>query len=869
MAPQQLSRNNNPGSPLHPPPPLPLRRTLSHQSSTATANTDNNGTTPTNGTSTSTSNSMTMTTNGTSSGMFFNKGNNNNDNSGGNSASHSRNSKSRSRTVGAGRFLALLIVVYVLVYKNLRRSFVMMASTSSTTRTNDEDPTVPWRWDAPHTSTSLFSHRTTMDGNATTNTNHHHNNNNNSPSFSNRTHDSQLQQQQPSFHIYWMTRSITIADVHRVTSHPSQLQRSKVSPPPPLEALLHDLFLPTGQRLDTIVTHIPWWTKQQVEEIYRRDNNNANKKNERTNEIPSILQPLEPRLILKNNITLKDARLNPKPPTAYSFDHAARLLTHLEAIALAHSSEHEYVLFLEDDALLTQHFVNHWWDYASLAPKDWTVLQWATSNTATLQQSFSLPEPWISWLPDLWGTHAYTMRRTGMEATWKHVAREKLLSKNGDTKAVFFTIDQRFNGILLADELLFSVPDQVAYTSTFPWILSGEIRKTIDRQSDLGMYFQMGRPLLPPLTKAVLPQRKESLLVFMNIRFSTYQRMAKDMNRALLDVEAVCQLHRDTKCDWIIHGAFTKDFLFAHFQQEYQGKMPPNIIHFKTTVGDTRFNKFGIMADHLSLMKDYDLVLLKDNDQRLAGFQWSSFLDKKGTALVAGPLRQAPDESFLRTKIWEISQHYKLHDSRGWKMKKFAPWSTPLFVNATVIEVHFLEMYFNVFDGPFAEWFFSKVLTKNFTEQDSCWGPDLLWCPAAVEFAKRPSANTTTGTTTTNGGTSTEKEELKSKSSSRRMGCALVPLVSVHEDTRQIFKDGEAFNDRGYAAVEQLRTSNKRFERWYDHSWKYARGIIAWRQLDAIGTQCRKLQRGVYTTAGSLIDFPSCIAAGMKRTKII
>jgi hypothetical protein len=803
-------------------------------------------------------------------------------------------SNSRSRTVGAGRFLALMIIVYVLVYKNLRGSFLIATMTRTTTSTTtttfhkEEDPTVPWRWDDTRTTSSLFftsphfhaQQAALMGGGAQNGTSGNHSSQHVSPSFSsssssNQTRDSQqLQQhqllyQQPSFHIYWMTRSVTIADVHRRTSQPHKLQRAKQHAPPKVEALLHDLFLPTGQRLETIVTQIPWWTTKQVEELYKDSHGNKDKKKkdkDKTDSIPTIEQQ-EKRLILKNNITLKDAKFNPKPPAAYSFDQAARLLTHLEAIALAHSSEqqHEIVLFIEDDALLTQHFVNHWWDYASLAPKDWTVLQWATSNTATLQQSFSLPEPWISWLPDLWGTHAYTMRRDGMEAIWKRVAREKLLSKNADDKAVVFTLDEHFNGILLADELLFSVPNQVAYTSTFPWILSGEIRKTIDQRSDLGMYFQMGRPLLPPPTKALLPQRNESLLVFMNIRFSTYQRMANDMNRALLDVEAVCQLHRTTKCDWIIHGAFTKEFLFKHFQQEYQGKMPTNIIHFKTTVGDTRFNKFGILADHLSLMKEYDLVLLKDNDQRLAGFQWSSFLDKKGTALVAGPLRQAPDESFVRTKIWEISQHYKLHDSRGWKMKNFAPWSTPLFVNATVIEVHFLEMYFNVFDGAFATWFFSQVLTQNFTQQDSCWGPDLLWCPAAIEFAKR---KTTAMTTTTTNTTTSSSHGTESKPPRRRMGCALVPLVSVHEDTRQIFKDGEAFNDRGYAAVEQLRTSNKRFERWYDHSWKYARGIIAWRQLDAISTQCRKLQRGVYAL-GSLIDFPACIEAGMKRTRIV
>jgi hypothetical protein len=648
----------------------------------------------------------------------------------------------------------------------------------------------------------------------------------------------------PTFHIYWMTKMTTTTTTSTTTSleqgkkkNPSSSSTTTTSssstPPPPkqkkLEKLFHDLVLPSGRRLETIVTKIPWWTTQQVEEVYHHERKNTGS------------TTTMGRLVLKNNITLKEAAKFPKPPNSYSYEHAARLLTHLEAIARAHQSEHNVVLFLEDGAILTQNFVDNWLDYANLAPRDWTVLQWATTNAATTHQSFSLPEPWISWLPDLWGTHAYTMRRDGMEAIWNRLAREKLTS-NGE-KAIFFTVDERFNGILLADELLFSVPGQVAYTSTFPWILSEEMKTSMNMNSTLGQYLQSHRNLTPPEVKTALPIRNESLLVFMNIRFSTSQRMAKEVNRALLDLEAVCQMHRKTKCDWIIHGVFTKDFLFKRFQDEYKDTLPSNVIHFKTTVGDARFNKFGILADHLSLMPDYDIVLVKDNDQRLAGFPWSSFLDKRDNALVSGPLRQAPDESFLRTKIWEISQHYKLHDSRGWKMKNFAPWSTPLFINATVIEVHFLEMYFNVFDGKFAEWFFSQILTKNFTAQDSCWGPDLLWCPAAQDYAK-------------------------SNGQRGRKGCALVPLVSVHEDTRQIFKDGEEFNIRGYAAVENLRTSNKRFERWYDHSWKYARGVIAWRQLDAISGQCRKLQRGVYAV-GKSIDFQACIAAGMRRKKII
>lgn len=795
-------------------------------------------------------------------------------------------SSKHSRTLAVGKYLGLVIIVFGLVYMNLRGSVLLLSSSQDDPASElSEDAMAPWRFDPPP-SDHRDEEGETATGSITTKSN-----TTLSPNQTNILNP-------PTFHIYWLTRSMPHNQRRRPTATASSSSwfssSSSQSPStydPKFESLLKQLVIPgTRQPIETIVTRILPWTAQEVSQIYsepKKKNDNEEDKASSTNNNDNNPKD-EERLILKNNITLKEGRYHPKAPDAYSYEETARLLTHLEAIIKAHQSKHEMVLFLEEGAQLTQTYLNHWWDYAQLAPKDWTVLQWTTQNEATLEQSYSLAEPWISWLPDLWGTHAYTMRTKGMESIWKRLARERVM-KNGD-RATFFTIDERFNKILLADELLFSVPEQVAYTSTFPWILTETIRKSIDGQSTLGQLLTSGgtgagkdgagsRPLLPPTVKSILPQRNESLLVFMNIRISTSQRMTKEVNRALFDVDILCQMHNYTKCHWIIHGAFTKEFLYERFQKYYNGTFPQNIIHFKTTIGNSRFNKFGILADHLDIMKDYDLVLIKDNDQRIAGFPWSSFLDKKGTAVIAGPLRQAPDESFSRTKLWEISQHYKLHDSRGWKKKNFAPWSTPLFVDVTVIEVHFLEMYFNVFDGGFAQWFFSQVLTTNFTSQDSCWGPDLLWCPAASEYANILLPSSGGDVTRELGGIEStmaaQAATMKAAGdpkfkAERRMGCALIPLVSVHEDTRQIFKDGEAFNDRGYAAVEALRTRNKRFTVWYLQSWKYARGVIAWRQLDAIAIQCRKLLGGLFRlrmTKG--IDFPACIDAGVKRPKII
>ncbi len=90
------------------------------------------------------------------------------------------------------------------------------------------------------------------------------------------------------------------------------------------------------------------------------------------------------------------------------------------------------------------------------------------------------------------------------------------------------------------------------------------------------------------------------------------------------------------------------------------------------------------------------------------------------------------------------------------------------------IDVPILEMYFVLYQGDFAHWFFPRVLTDEFLSQPSCWGLDLLWCGAAKEYI--PS----------------------------QVSCNLVPVVSLHEDSRQIQKD-KKFKDEGKLMVDYFK----------------------------------------------------------------
>jgi hypothetical protein len=190
-------------------------------------------------------------------------------------------------------------------------------------------------------------------------------------------------------------------------------------------------------------------------------------------------------------------------------------------------------------------------------------------------------------------------------------------------------------------------------------------------------------------------------------------------------------------------------------------------IKFRVQVTAEKFNKWTFLKLLSSRMADYDYVLFKDNDQRIAGFPWNTFIERKGNAVISGPLRTVTKEALLRDRKNPNEQWFQFHDASEWQNPpKGWMWSTDLYAGISPIEVPILEMYFVLFQGDFAHWFFPRVLTDEFLSQPSCWGPDLLWCGAAKEY--RPS----------------------------QVSCSLVPVVSLHEDSRQIQKNDE-HNDDG------------------------------------------------------------------------
>lgn len=520
------------------------------------------------------------------------------------------------------------------------------------------------------------------------------------------------------------------------------------------------------------------------------------------------------RLILHPNITLEDRDGRPSNfkhvENIYEYPEVACLLSHLKAILRAYEDGHEQALILEDDAMLSYNFLKQWHPYVQRAPSDWKILQFATNNKNVVKQGVNLLDFFITWQPYHWSTRAYIINREGMEII---VNKTHSYSETGSD---IWRVDN--DPMVVADEVLYYIVGE-AYTSTRLWVDASGFGSTIQSKnahsnltdlvgaaSNDNMLTSM---LLRTTTTTSAGKQKlpQSVLVLMSMRLRTVQDVIREVHWIQQDNEIIAAAH-DT-CEWEVNVALTDNHLLDIFQKEIS-TMPRNV-HFHITVSDAPFNKFSYLRDFVEEMNEYDFVLFKDNDQRIAGFPWRTFVDRKGDAVMAGPLRQSADEALLYRHAYPKRQWFQFHAAEAWTEDWNTQWSSRLYAEIVPTEVPMLEMYFVLMDGKFANWFFDLILTPSFVNQTSAWGPDLLWCPAAREWSPdRPS-------------------------------CHLVPLASAHEDTRQIVKNTTAHKEGGFNMVGKFK-ENPKFEDWM-HAPQAWKDLIGGNLLWQIERKCRQVLR--------------------------
>jgi GR25 family glycosyltransferase involved in LPS biosynthesis len=474
----------------------------------------------------------------------------------------------------------------------------------------------------------------------------------------------------------------------------------------------------------------------------------------------------------------------------YIYEEAACMLSHLTAILQAYNNGHDEVLIMEDDQVLTTEFLLNWRAYASLAPPDWAALQWTTSREPLLKQGRNLHDPWISWQPDHYSTGTYMLNRKGMlriiEKTWAGGPPSL-----GDESHSWRILEP---DMVVSDEVIYFLASDT-YTSTHPWV--GHTR----HKSILGHSNHLPLPLLKEVEstfgtaksssqQAALPQmeyplRPEKILVLSNLRMTSKDAISIELERLRVDVAVLSMWHANTK--WVLNVVLTDPTSPFHLDESLSATPRlPEWVDLRVKVDLMTFNKFTFLKNMLAEIATYDYVLFKDNDQRLAGFPWNSFLEERGDALVSGPLRESRSESLTRVRInVKGKRHqYQFRDGKEWKGAESS--TEALFVSVKPFPFPFIEMFFVLMQSDYAKWFFSQLLTDAFISQPSSWGPDSMWCAAANDF------------------------------DSNKTACNLVPLISLHEDTRHIVEISPKQDEELFRKRETLQhfNENPTFARW-------------------------------------------------------
>lgn len=454
------------------------------------------------------------------------------------------------------------------------------------------------------------------------------------------------------------------------------------------------------------------------------------------------------------------------------------------------------------------------------APLGWDILQLVTDNIIVnrhMSQLVHNGDYWISWQPEHTSAMAYILSIKGMEQVLSNNALllELLLHDTNSTTTT--PMQSSWNGTNLSTEQIIYGSVSHAYTSTvfspqFPWtsMQPPTVSKTHHHTENTAT------ALFPTIHNHHHHhhhhrQRSESILVIMSLRVKTVKEISQELNQIQQDYHSLCSIHHPDGCHWkvnvvlvnpTLHDEWIHHPIYRHLEDKTQTSKSHLHFHFQVTA--ERFNKFTFVAMFIDQMAQYDLILLKDNDQWISGLPWNTFLKKMGTSLVAGPLRQNSDDYGMTTETATTTAPpvtYPFHHGSTWKHKSSSLLSSWYATITPLQQVPFIEMYFVVLTGDFAQWFFDQVLTDTFIRQPVAWGPDFQWCAAAKDY--RP--------------------DLPS--------CRLIPVISVHKDTQQIVKK-DGFEKMGMAALDHFRRQNKTFGRWIasgrdkwnkiikDHTWK-------------------------------------------------
>jgi GR25 family glycosyltransferase involved in LPS biosynthesis len=420
----------------------------------------------------------------------------------------------------------------------------------------------------------------------------------------------------------------------------------------------------------------------------------------------------------------------------YSYAEGGCLLSHLKALEQISLSNAEYAIVSEDDAHLDPRMYSNLMRIIDTAPKNWDVLQLHTNNEDQSEHCRHLDIDWIHWFPHHWGTLCYVVRVT---------AAQRIIS-SVHVNAMKQTI-LPYRNILVADEFIYFKVNTYTYTKRFIGRES-HFKSTIQPENTVHLRRSRAINLL---NQPEYPKISTSLLILTQFYvLKGFQNFHAYLNKVDLEYDELRKMFQKIPV-WIVVVVLKNKNDYETILQMTQRMR--TYIDFVFRFEKQTFAKWKHLMPILHNSDTYDHVLVVDCDQSLVGFPWRTYMQKVGSAVISSPIREALDESLMRDLFHHKKrQWFQVNDARWWRLNRRTD-----FLNVQVIRRPFLEMFFVLFEGAFASWFFKKISSiEDYSSQSSSWGVDYAWCGAAAQW------------------------------STNRIPCVSVPITSKHLDSRTI-----------------------------------------------------------------------------------
>ena len=381
----------------------------------------------------------------------------------------------------------------------------------------------------------------------------------------------------------------------------------------------------------------------------------------------------------------------------YNVSEVACTLSHLKAIVQAYKDGVKTALIVEDDAMLTTEFFENWQAYAALAPKDWAILQWSTNNAVVNRKEVHRSNDfWVSWSGHHWSTIAYTIKREAMKRVLKHTSN--IFSKSREPLKWKLYVPE----MIVSDELIYFLAGNT-YTSTYCWVTSRRFSSTIkDNQNQPWVDFVQSN-YVPKPKKSQAFARPESIVVVMSMRLGSKEEIKNEFRSLDADISMLRLFNPHTQ--WLVQVVLT-NFSLLHLLNEQILHLARNSAMLEIKISNDLFNKFVFVYECLDVISKYDFLLLKDNDIRLAGFEWNTFLNRRGTSEISAPYVIGIEGLTGRKKrsihASKKTTNYEIGFQDG---ALFNPYRSKRFQRIATIPVMMLEMFMVFMRSEFALWY--------------------------------------------------------------------------------------------------------------------------------------------------------------------